>query len=279
MNKLTFIGCDKSYDESDVVIYGAPFDGTTSFRPGTRFAPNAIRLDSDGIETYSPYQDRDLEDMKITDIGDVEVVFGDTRKTLDNINSTASEILKDNKVPFMIGGEHLTTLPAFQAIYEKHKDVRVIHFDAHTDLRDDYLGEPLSHATVIKQISNLIGNQKIYQFGIRSGLKEEFDFANKNHYIEKFSVDTVNEQKDNFKNYPIYITVDLDVLDPSIMSGTGTPEPGGVTFKELLNALLHLKECNIVGLDIVELSPQYDASGVSTAVACKLVREMALLIK
>jgi agmatinase len=279
MNKLTFIGCDKEYSNSDIVLFGAPFDGTVSFRPGTRFAPNIIRTDSDGIETYSPYQNEDIEDKNVTDIGDCETFFGNTQKTLDSIYIQTKEIVQDNKTPFMIGGEHLVSLPAIKAVYEEHPELRIIHFDAHTDLRDNYLGEELNHSTVIKQVSNMIGTHKIYQFGIRSGLKTEFEFAKKNHYIELFTANTVQDIIEDIKDYPIYITLDLDVLDPSIMSGTGTPEPGGLQFLDLLNALLKLKNLNIVGLDIVELSPQYDQSGVSNAVACKLIREMLLLKK
>ncbi len=279
MNKLHFIACDVSFEESDIVLFGAPFDGTTSFRPGTRFAPNVIRLDSDGIETYSPYQDEDIEDKNIHDSGDVEIYFGNTEKSLTSIYTHTKELVEHHKVPFMIGGEHLVSFPSIKAVHEKYPDLRIIHFDAHTDLREDYLGEKNSHATVIKRVSEILGKNRIYQFGIRSGLKEEFEFAKNNHYIETFTVNTVSSIIDELKDYPVYITLDLDVLDPSIMSGTGTPEPGGVSFKELLEALLALKGTNIVGADIVELSPHYDPSGVSTAVACKLIREMLLLVK
>ena len=253
MSKLTFISCDKPRSKSDIVLFGAPFDGTTSFRPGTRFAPNAIRIDSYGLETYSPYQDNDLTTKNISDIGDCDAVFGNTEKTLDVIYQTTKDIVSSNQVPFMIGGEHLVSLPVLQAVYEKHPDLRIIHFDAHTDLRDDYLGEQLSHATVIKRIIDIIGTHKVHQFGIRSGLKAEFEYAKNNHYIEPFIVNTVGTIVEDLKQYPIYITLDLDVLDPSIMGGTGTPEPGGVSFTELLNALLTLKGLKIVGMNIVEL--------------------------
>jgi agmatinase len=279
VNKVQFIACNKPLDNSDVVLFGAPFDGTTSFKPGTRFAPNIIRLDSEGIETYSPYQDDDLLDTKVCDIGDVSIYNGNTEKTLKSIYMQSIDILLSDKTPFMIGGEHLVTLPSVQAVYEKFPELRVIHFDAHTDLREHYNGEKNSHATVMKRVSDLLGKNRIYQFGIRSGLKEEFEFAKNNHYIETFKVDTITKILDELDNHPIYLTVDLDVLDPSILWGTGTPEPGGVTFNELLNALLTLKGKNIVGADIVELAPNYDTSGVSTAVACKLIREILLIIK
>ncbi|XMB85803.1 agmatinase [Mycoplasmatota bacterium WC44] len=278
VNNLTFISCDTEYDESDIVIFGAPYDGTTSFRPGTRFAPHVIRIDSDGLETYSPYLDIDIEDKNITDIGDVEFPFGNVTKTLDAIYETSNKILNDNKKPVMIGGEHLVTLPQVSATVEKYPDLHIVHFDAHADLRDDYLGEPLSHATVMRRCFDLVGKDRIYQYGIRSGTKEEFNFANDNTFMEKFEATKIGNDIKKLEAKPIYLTIDLDVLDPSVFSGTGTPEPGGLTFKELIEALKFLKGLNIVGCDVVELSPHYDATGVSTAVASKVIREILCLL-
>ncbi len=278
LNTLTFIGCDHTYKDADIVLFGAPFDGTTSYRPGTRFAPQVIRLDSDGLETYSPYLDKDLLDKKIADIGDLTMTFGNKHKSLKTIKETAQTIISANKKPLMIGGEHLVTLPVVEALYEKYPDLQLIQFDAHTDLRDDYLGEKLSHATVVRRVHDLLGDDKIHQFGMRSGTKEEFDFAKKHTFLERFTVDTIKDRLTHLKDIPLYVTIDLDILDPSIMSGTGTPEPGGITFKELLVALKQLEGLNIVGCDIVELAPDYDASGVSTAVASKVIREMLLLL-
>jgi agmatinase len=278
MNNIVFISCDKEYKDSDIVIQGAPFDGTVSFRPGTRFAPNVIRIDSDGLETYSPYQNQDIEDLNICDMGDSEVTHGSKFKTLDTLYEDTKKYLKDGKKVLTIGGEHLISLSPIKAYYEEYKDLRIIHFDAHTDLRNDYMGEELSHATVLKRVTDFLGKDKLYQFGIRSGLKEEFEFASNNHYIEKFKANTIGDIIDEIKDFPIYITLDLDVLDPSIMPGTGTPEPGGLTFNELLDAILKLKGLNIVGVDVVELSPQYDLSGASNAVAGKLIRELLLML-
>ena len=177
----------------------------------------------------------------------------------------------------MIGGEHLVSLPAIKAAYEKYSDLRVIHFDAHTDLRDEYMGEELSHSSVIKRVWEFLGDERIYQFGIRSGMREEFEWAKLGHtYLQKFNLDGL----DNLKSIrqPVYITIDLDVLDPSIFPGTGTPEAGGITYKELEQLFLILKNINVVGFDIVELSPNIDTSGASTAVACKVLREMILSI-
>lgn len=281
MNKNihTFIGCDNEYDESRIVIFGAPFDGTTSYRPGTRFAAAAMRNESTGIETYSPYQDRDLEDYNIFDGGDLEFVFGNPAKNIAIIKEYVSELLKDNKIPAMIGGEHLVTLGAVQAVAEKYNDLHIIHFDAHADLRDDYLGEKLSHATVLHRVWDIVGDNKIFQFGIRSGEKGEFEFAKNHTYMNKFDMKTLDEVIAKLKNKPVYITIDLDVLDSSVFPGTGTPEAGGITFKELINAIMLFQNLeNIVAFDINELSPMLDASGASTACACKVLREMLLAV-
>lgn len=274
----TFIGFESEYEDSDIVLVGAPFDGTVSYRPGTRFAPMAVRPDSYGLETYSPYLDLDLEDYKLSDIGDIEFPFGNTKATLENIKRVMRKILNDGKKPLVIGGEHLISFPVVEALHQKYEDLHIIHFDAHTDLRDEYMGETLSHATVLKRIWDTVGDGRVYQFGIRSGTKKEFTWAEKHTYIEKFSVDTLSEKIKELKNKPIYLTIDLDVLDPSIFSGTGTPEPGGISMKELLDSIVSMKELNIIGADVVELSPHYDSSGVSTAVACKVIREVALLL-
>ena len=280
MNKNihTFIGCDNEYDESKIVIFGAPFDGTTSYRPGTRFASAAMRNESIGIETYSPYLDKDLEDYNIFDGGDLEFVFGNPAKNIEIIKEYTASILKDNKIPAMIGGEHLVTLGAVQAVFEKYNDLHIIHFDAHADLRQDYLGEKLSHATVIRRVWEIVGDNKIYQFGIRSGEKNEFLFAKDHTYMNKFDMKTLDEVVEKLKNKPVYITIDLDVLDSSVCPGTGTPEAGGITFKELINAVMMFQKLeNIVAFDINELAPMLDSSGASTACACKVLREMLLV--
>jgi len=274
----TFIGFHSSFEASNVVLFGAPFDGTTSFRPGTRFAPSTIRPDSYGLETYSPYLDLDLSDYKLSDIGDVDLPFGNTTRALTLLNETATTIIKADKKPLMIGGEHLVSLPVIKALSRRYPDLHIIHFDAHTDLREDYLGEPLSHASVIRRAWDLLGDGRIFQFGIRSGLKSEFEWAKSHTSLQRFNTNGLLETITALKGKPVYLTIDLDVLDPSIFPGTGTPEPGGITMKELLDALIALKELPLVGADIVELSPHYDTSGVSTAVACKIIREVSLLL-
>lgn len=277
-NIETFIGCDNNYDESKIVIFGAPFDSTTSFRPGTRFASKVMRSESFGIETYSPYQDKDLEDIKVFDGGDLELRFGSPENALLDIEEFADDILKDDKIPCMIGGEHLVTLGTVRAAAKKYPDLHIIHFDAHADLRDEYLGQHLSHASVIHRCWDILGDNRIFQFGIRSGDREEIYWGKDHVYTNKFNFDTLDEIVEKLKGKPVYFTLDLDVLDPSVFPGTGTPEAGGVTFMELYNAILKVSKLNIVGMDMNELSPIYDQSGCSTAVACKTLRELLLAV-
>lgn len=278
-NISTFIGCDCEYVDSELVLFGAPFDSTTSFRPGTRFASKTMRIESDGLETYSPYQNKDLLDEFIFDCGDLELPFGNVETSLKHIYDLTKQIIVDEKIPIMIGGEHLVTYGTIRALSEKYEDLCILHFDAHADLRDDYLGEKLSHATVMHRNLEMMGGN-LYQLGIRSGTKEEFEFSKTNPRIEtcKFNLDKIDEYVEKLKNKNVYISIDLDVLDPSIFPGTGTPEAGGVSFNDLLNSILKLKDLKIVGADVNELSPSYDQSGVSTAVACKVLRELMLVI-
>lgn len=280
-NIETFIGCDAEYSDAKIVLFGAPFDSTTSFRPGTRFGSKAIRSESFGLETYSPYQDKDLSDMQIFDSGDLELCFGDTALALQDIQDRAATILQDGKVPLLIGGEHLVTLGAVRAVFDKYPDLHIIHFDAHADLREDYLGAQLSHACVLRRCWELVGDGKIYQFGIRSGDREEFSWSSQGHvHTRKFNFDGLLETVESLKGKPVYFTIDLDVLDPGIFPGTGTPEAGGVTFMQLLNAIITVcSGANIVGCDVNELCPSYDQSGISTATACKVVRELLLSLE
>ena len=277
-NIHTFIGCDNEYKESKIVIFGAPFDSTTSFRPGTRFASSAMRNESFGIETYSPYQNKDLEDINVFDLGDLELSFGNSEIALKKIEDVTYEISEDNKIPLMIGGEHSVTLGSVRAMAKKYPDLHIIQFDAHTDLREEYLGQVYSHASVIRRCWDILGDNKIFQFGIRSGERAEWEFAKKHVHTTKFNFEGLDSVVESLKDKPIYLTIDLDVLDPSEFPGTGTPEAGGVSFVDLHNAIEKVSKLNIVGIDINELSPVYDQSGQSTALACKLLREILLFI-
>ena len=279
-NIETFIGCESSFEEASIVLYGAPFDSTTSFRPGARFGPSAMRHESFGLETYSPYQDRDLMDIQVFDSGDLELCFGSSEMALADIEARAREILEAGKFPLLLGGEHLVTLAAVRAVADKYPELHIIHFDAHADLRDDYLGAKLSHACVLRRCYELLGDNRIHQFCIRSGEREEFQFAAQHTDIHPFTFDglkeTVKELRE--KQVPVYFTIDLDCLDPSVFPGTGTPEAGGVSFTELLGAILTVSTANVVAADVNELAPALDTSGVSTATACKVLRELLLAI-
>ncbi len=272
----TFFGIDCGYEEARLVLFGAPFDSTTSFRPGTRFGPKAMRGDSFGLETYSPYQDADLAECGVFDAGDLVLSIGNTERALSAIEETERTVFKDGKLPVMIGGEHLVTLGALRAAREFFPNLRIIHFDAHADLRDGYLGESLSHACVMRRACELFGDGHIYQFGIRSGERAEFEWAKAHTHMRPFGFDGLEEALDAIGGAPVYLSLDLDVLDPSVLPGTGTPEPGGAGFIELIRAVETVCSANIIGCDIVELCPVYDQSGASTAVALKTLRETLL---
>lgn len=277
-----FLGCTGSYEKSGIILFGAPFDSTTSYRPGARFASKAVRAESYGFETYSPYQGADLADKDIYDAGDIELPFGDTAKALDMISGVVSGIIADDKIPVMLGGEHLVTLGALRPVFGKYPDLHILQFDAHADLREEYLGVGLSHATVMRRGWDLTGPGRLFQFGIRSGDRDEFLFAdNKKNGIsmEKFDLGSLDKVIGELSGFPVYLTIDLDVLDPAVFPGTGTPEAGGVSFDELHRAVLSVcSGSNIVGADICELAPNYDQSGISTAAACKLLRELLISI-
>jgi len=279
-NIETFLACDAPYDKANLVLFGAPFDSTTSYRPGTRFGPSAIRHESYGIETYSPYQDLDLDNLDIFDSGDLELSFGSCEKALSDIEKRTDIILDDGKFPLMIGGEHLVTLGAVRAAIKHYPDLHIIHFDAHADLRDDYLGAKLSHACVLRRCHDLLGDGRIHQFCIRSGERAEFGFADEHTDMHKFTFEGLTEliRELGQTKIPLYFTIDLDCLDPGYFPGTGTPEAGGVSFTELLNAILTVSGGNVIAADLNELAPNLDPSGASTALACKITRELMLAL-
>lgn len=269
------MGAQTSLEGARLALFGLPYDGTCSFRPGTRFGPAAIRNVSDGIETYCPVCDADLEDLHFADIGDLILPPGDKTETLRLIEQAAGELYVKGVIPAGLGGEHLVTLPLVKAAYQHCPDLVLVQFDAHLDLRDDYLGTPLSHATVMRRISEFVKPSRILQIGPRSGTREEFETAKKlgTYRPESF---TPQALRDWVGERPVYVTLDLDVLDSAILPGTGTPEPGGVSFVTLQSWIRALADCKWIGWDVVELSPDYDASHVSSIVSSKLVRTLIL---
>lgn len=274
-----FLGCEADFDAADIVLYGAPFDSTASYRPGARFGSRAIREESYGIETYSPRQNRDLTGCAVFDAGDLELCIGDANLALGEIGRTAGAIFDAGKLPLLLGGEHLVTLGAVREAVRRFSDLCIVHFDAHTDLREDYLGARLSHASVLRRCWEHTGDGRIYQFGIRSGLREEFEWAKAHTSLRPFDFEGLDKAIEALAGRPVYFTVDLDVLDPSVFPGTGTPEPDGVSFRQLEQAMGKVAAgCRVVGCDLVELAPPLDPSGVSTVVACKLLRELLLTL-
>jgi agmatinase len=275
-----FIGTHSDFNDSKVVLYGMPMDWTVSYRPGSRFGPARIREVSIGLEEYSPYLDRELADVKYFDAGDIPLPFGNPQKSIDLIEEFVSKLMAEDKFPLGMGGEHLVSWPVMKAVAAKYKDLAIIHMDAHTDLREHYEGEPLSHSTPIRKIAERIGPENVFSFGIRSGMKEEFEWAkNVGMHISKFEVlEPLKEILPKLAGRPVYVTIDIDVLDPAHAPGTGTVDAGGITSKELLASIHEIarSEVNVVGADLVEVAPIYDHSEQTANTASKLIREMML---
>lgn len=275
-----FIASHPNFEESKAVLYGMPMDWTVSYRPGSRFGPTRIREVSIGLEEYSAYLDRELHEVKYFDAGDIPLPFGNPQKSLDMIEEFVDKLLAEGKVPIGMGGEHLVSWPVMKAMYKKYPDLAIIHMDAHTDLRDHYEGEPLSHSTPIKKVANLIGPENVFSFGIRSGMKEEFEWAKRvGMHISKFEVlEPLKEILPKLAGRPVYVTIDIDVLDPAHAPGTGTVDCGGITSRELLASIHAIanSDVNVVGGDLVEVAPIYDVSEQTANTASKLIREMIL---
>jgi len=271
LTSRTFLAADSSYAESPAVIVGCPLDITSSFRPGTRFAPQAIRDCSWGLETYSPRLDRDLEELKICDVGDISLPQGDLEGALGMIQGYLATVIGDKKFPILLGGEHLISVPVVNELTRHHQNLAVIQLDAHADFRQEYLGNPLSHATVMRRIADILGEENIFQLGVRSGTREEMRAAR--------ALGSLSEVGDTLRRAagrPVYLTVDLDILDPAIAPGVGAPEPGGLTFDECITLISELSSLRVIGFDVVELSPPYDPTQQSSMAAAKLIRELIL---
>ncbi|MGX1191718.1 agmatinase [Metabacillus sp. SLBN-84] len=277
-----FIKSHPTFEDSEAVLYGMPMDWTVSYRPGSRFGPTRIREVSIGLEEYSAYLDRELEEVKYFDAGDIPLPFGNAQRSLDIIEDFIDKLLAEDKFPLGMGGEHLVSWPVIKAMYKKYPDLAIIHMDAHTDLREEYEGEPLSHSTPIRKAANLIGPSNVYSFGIRSGMKEEFQWAKENGmHISKFEVlEPLKEILPTLSGRPVYVTIDIDVLDPAHAPGTGTVDAGGITSRELLASIHAIagSDIHVVGADLVEVAPIYDNSEQTANTASKLIREMILAL-
>jgi agmatinase len=265
-----YIGSTTREELADIFLLGCPLDATSSFRGGTKFAPESIRRASWTLETYSPYLKKDLDEMMFYDAGNLELRPGDLAYSLELIESAVTEIVAKGKKILVLGGEHLLTYPVLKAVKKHFRAIQVVHFDAHCDLRDEYEGQKLSHATVMKRVKEL-GGAEIFQVGIRSGTKGEFE--------ELVPIESPTSLAARLnRNMPVYVSFDMDVFDPSLAAGVTTPEPGGLMFKEVMQYFSVLVGMNIIGGDIVELAPDYDTTLVSSISASKVAREMLMLL-
>ena len=274
--ETNYISASASFEKSRGVILGCPYDGSASFRPGARFGPSAIRRASWGIETFSPYFQKDLSQCSIHDMGDLELPLGEKKASLDLIRMAVRKILSEKKFPILLGGDHLITLPIVEEILKIYPCLHLIHIDAHTDLREDYLGESLCHGTVMRKVVDHLSEGRLFQIGVRSGTEEEFESARKMKSIVSFNPGSLDSMIKRIRNQPIYVSLDLDVIDPSLLPGVGAPEPGGLTFQELISLLKKLQTLHVVGFDMVELTPDYDQTQISAITASVILREMIL---
>ena len=283
-NSKAFIGTNYSeaFYKNSTHLMGFCFDGTTSFRPGARFGPDAIRDASFGLETYSPYIDRDIEDYNIIDCGNLPIYPSKWKITNDYFHGITLDLkLKEDQVKILtLGGEHSISYGPMRLYLDNYEDLVIIHLDAHTDLRDGYLEEKFSHASIIRRIwDHFTEKNTLIQYGIRSGLKEEFDFMKKNNTLSTSIDDFIQRVSDIAVTRPIYLTLDLDFFDPAYLPGTGTPEAGGENFHNFIKLIKVLKTKNFVGADIVELAPMIDSTGNSSAFASKVTREVLLALQ
>lgn len=274
--ETNYISANASFEKSRGVILGCPYDGSASFRPGARFGPSAIRKASWGIETFSPYFQRDLTQCSIHDMGDLELPLGEKKISLSLIRKALGQILSKKKFPILLGGDHLITLPIVEELFRRYPNLHIIQIDAHTDLREDYLGESLSHSTVMRKVVDHLGEGRLFQIGVRSGTEDEFKLARKWKSIVPNDPRALRAMVKHLKNQPVYVTLDLDVIDSGLLPGVGTPEPGGLTFQGLLSLLKELQSLHVVGFDVVELAPDYDPTGISSVTTSVILREMIL---
>jgi agmatinase len=274
--ETNYISASASFEKSRAVILGCPYDGSASFRPGARFGPSAIRRASWGIETFSPYFERDLSQLSVHDMGDLELPLGEKKLSLTLIRKALRKILSEKKFPISLGGDHLITLPIVEEVLRVYPSLYLLQIDAHADLREDYLGETLSHCTVMKRVLDRLGKGRLFQVGIRSGTEEEFELARRMKSIVSVDQDSPRSMVKRLRNKPVYLSLDLDVIDPSLLPGVGTPEPGGFTFQGFISLLKELQPLHVIGFDMVELTPDYDPTQISAITASVMLREMIL---
>ncbi|MDR1159213.1 MAG: agmatinase [Syntrophomonadaceae bacterium] len=275
--KNKFLGASSDWQSAKKVILGAPMDYTVSFRPGSRFAPYRIREVSEVLEEYSIYQNSCLDDICYYDAGDIILPFGNVEKSLEIIEEVAHDILSAGKKLFTLGGDHLISLPLIKAHHFVYNDLAVVQMDAHADLRFDYMGQTMSHACVMRRVAEIIGDGSLFQLGIRSGTAEEMAYASEHGFIflDQF-LEAAEQIKKLIGRRPVYVTLDIDVVDPAFAPGTGTPEAGGADSRQLLSMLHKLADLDVVGFDLVEICPAYDHSDITSILGAKILREALL---
>ena len=281
-NGAIFMGAQRSIYQCKVSLLGVPYDGTCCFRPGARFGPSAVREDSHGIETYCPQLNLDLEDINYADLGSLDLPLGDTELIIDYVKNATDVLLKNNLKPLIIGGEHSITNGIIKSLITNYPELIMIQLDAHADLREEWLGSKFSHACTMKRCLEILPSKKIFQIGIRSGTKSEFlEMYNNKRLIQHTlgkKAKYLDEALKSLKGTPIYLTFDLDWFDPSLMPGTGTPEPGGYFWNDFAAIIDVIKSHNLIGADVVELSPKLDNTGISSILAAKVIRSLIMLL-
>lgn len=271
-----FLETMRDVEGAKIALLGVPFDGTASYRAGARFGPDAIRRVSVALETYSPHQDRDYADFEVSDWGNLEVGSSNPERVVASVYGATHEILGGGTKPFLLGGDHSWTAGAVRAVYEKYPNLAIVQFDAHADLRPEYLGEKFSHASAIARCIDVVGPDAVLQVGIRSGPKSEWEEMRAADRYVVPDADALKAKLRRFEGRPIYLTIDLDIFDPACFCGTGTPEPGGIDWPCFARLLDALDGFEMVAADAVELAPELDPSGVSSVLAAKVVREVLL---
>jgi agmatinase len=271
-----FLASRPGLEHPAVAIAGAPLDRTETFRPGTATAPTAVRTFSESLESYSPALDRDLEDLALADVGDLPLDGLSLDDALGRIADWVASTIRASALPVLIGGEHTLTLGAVRGAARVYPDLRVLQFDAHLDLIDEYAGARLSHATWLRRLCEELGTERVVHLGGRSGTAGEWRFARQLLY-QASTLELPPAVWQTLARGPVYLTIDIDVLDPAAAPGTGCPEPGGVSFRELAEALYRLAELPVVGCDVVEVLPAIDPAGITAVAAAKLIRELVLL--
>ena len=278
-----FMGAKRNPDDCSIGIFGVNYDGTCSFKPGARFGPESIRQVSSCLETYCPKLNKDLEDIMYVDFGSIIIDKNDSKSVIESVKSVTNFLINKRLSPIMLGGEHSITTGAIEGLVKKYPDLILVQLDAHADLRESYIGNKHSHACTMKRCLEVLPEKKILQVGIRSGTKEEFQFMHNNNQLVNFcpggNAQKLRQALLPYSKYPIYLTIDLDWFDPSLLAGTGTPEPGGFFWNDFEEILKTLRDFRIVASDIVELSPEIDKSGVSSIVAAKVLRSLILSLE